>query len=786
MINPVRWIKAQFSGDRYRETSLRVVEGSGTLGAKPRPFRYDKAIAQFQSWVYAAATLNAQAVASVPLRLYVRTRTGRKLWQTRPVPRHRKRYLCGDRAGTPGTTAMRKAMEFEDYEELNADHPVLDVLRKVNPYQNGYGLATLRILYQELTGNAYLHPVMDRQLGRPVELWPMPSQWVSIVPSRENWIDGYVYGQNTAQEQTFAPDEVIHFRYPNPSNLYYGLGKVEAGWSVIGLANAKREMDTAMFDNMARPDYAMIVKSGATPEQLDRFESKVNRMLKGVKNAGKFLTMTGDVELLPLNFPPKDLGDPEQVVEEIAGVFGVPVTKLKANDPNRSNAETGDAGWMKDTIKPLTVQDEEKLNESYLPLFGIEDDAFLAYDDPVPSNQQFALTESTQLVSSGIRTINEERSQRGDEPIDGGDVLRISGQSLEALDREPVAPFGGLLSSPEPKPAAVVHTTPPAAQPAAMAASVDMAEFARVVRREIRREKRAAEVIIETGTTIAAHLGPAMAAEEDKAIDRLKGDTTAEGTGDADDTRRDEVEARITRLQAALTAILEQQLAAVESAISGGKRTRRKIVKTIEDDIARALAGMGEAMTESIREAIAEMLGDGFKVGASRIATEMAFDLQSPEVRAFIDAHILDLRDAITRTTVEAITPVVRQGVAEGQSIGELTQRIRETGQFDGVRAERIARTESAQAYEEGQKESWKQSGQVAGVEWLLSAGACEFCRAAAAQFKGKPVSLDGAFYEQGSELTGVEGGKMKLDYRRVTGPPLHPNCRCDLIPVLN
>jgi phage portal protein BeeE len=155
----------------------------------------------------------------------------------------------------------------------------------------------------------------------------------------------------------------------------------------------------------------VIVKSGATLPQLERFEKQIESKLRGKQAAGKFLTITGDVELLPLNFPPAEVGDAEQVVEEIAAVFGVPVAKLKANDPNRANAETADAGWMKDTIAPLIAQDEQKLNEAYLPLFGIEEDAFLAYDDPVPQNRRLEVARRTRLVAAGILTVNEARAR---------------------------------------------------------------------------------------------------------------------------------------------------------------------------------------------------------------------------------------------------------------------------------------------------------------------------------------------------------------------------------------
>ena len=83
--------KAQDTADRYLESSLSVLDRSGR--AKAQPFSYAAAVRAYSSWIYSAASINAQAVASVPLRLYVRSRPGRKLYETRRVPRARKAYL---------------------------------------------------------------------------------------------------------------------------------------------------------------------------------------------------------------------------------------------------------------------------------------------------------------------------------------------------------------------------------------------------------------------------------------------------------------------------------------------------------------------------------------------------------------------------------------------------------------------------------------------------------------------------------------------------------------------
>ena len=45
--------------------------------------------------------------------------------------------------------------------------------------------------------------------------------------------------------------------------------------------------------------------------------------------------------------------------------------------------------------------------------------------------------------------------------------------------------------------------------------------------------------------------------------------------------------------------------------------------------------------------------------------------------------------------------------------------------------------------------------------------------------------NLTGSFFEEGDEFKGLKGGIIKLDYDTVEHPPLHPRCRCTVVPVL-
>jgi len=437
--------KRQDTADAYFESSLSVIDKGGRV--KAQPFSYGSAVRAYSSWIYAAASINAQAVASVPLRLYVRTRPGRKLFDTRRVPRARKAYLMGDTAHQPSRLVMRKALAG-DFEEVAFEHPVLEVLRKANTVDDGFGLAMTRILFLELTGNAYLHPVFDAALGIPVELWTMPSQHVKVIPSVDGLIAGYRYGADQQTEQDFTLDEVIHFRRPNPKSLLYGMGKLEGAWGVAQQNEAIHEMDLSFFENNARPDYAVIVKGGAGREQLERFETKIREALQGTRKAGKFFAVTGDVDMRPLSFPTKDLSGRDEIVEEIAAVFGVPVSMLKANDPNLAAAKSGYAQWRESTIAPICRLDEETLNAKLLPLFGIEDDAYLAYDNPVPADRTQDLVERQTSVAGGWMTPNEARLEAGYDPVPdpSADRLYVNGQPLGASPMG-ASPFGGLFGA---------------------------------------------------------------------------------------------------------------------------------------------------------------------------------------------------------------------------------------------------------------------------------------------------------------------------------------------------
>lgn len=173
-----------------------------------------------------------------------------------------------------------------------------------------------------------------------------------------------------------------------------------------------------------------------------------------------------------------------------------------------------------------------------------------------------------------------------------------------------------------------------------------------------------------------------------------------------------------------------------------------------------------------------------------------AFGRGNPEAAQILERRrtglLASMRSA-SETLATNLGNALSEGVGAGESIGKLTDRVRAV--FDAeapdgqplsrARAERIARTETAEAQTEGQIAGMKATDLNVRKVWRLAPNACEFCRAVDREFgpNGKAVDIDGDFIKAGPNTTlrGMEGGTLKVNFRNIRGAPLHPHCRCDI-----
>jgi hypothetical protein len=201
-----------------------------------------------------------------------------------------------------------------------------------------------------------------------------------------------------------------------------------------------------------------------------------------------------------------------------------------------------------------------------------------------------------------------------------------------------------------------------------------------------------------------------------------------------------------------------------------------------------ALKVISDSLATVVEQPMRGIFQHGYNYGVQELPTrgnaEIMAALTGPAekyLRNHVDKQMIP---SVSETVNEAIRDELAVGVSKGETIPELTDRVRTTTtEMSGIGAERIARTETADAFMSSREASWKESGVVWGKRWRLAPEACEFCEAAARDFGVQPLGVP--FFGKGTVLTAASGASMKLDYKAVNGPPLHPNDRCGMAAVM-
>ena len=415
---------------------------AGRFGKAPDVSR--EALARkFFGWVYACASVTASRFASVPLRLYAargRGQSGVKNYRCRPVSETDFLWL----QSKPSLKGLDQVANAEEFEEIT-EHPLLSLLRSVNDQENGFEMRELTCVMLDLTGDAYWFLEKDA-LGVPTRLFVLRSQWVKILPDRQKFVSGYVYGPqsvlNRGDVLTLPPEDVIHFKYPNPLDPWYGMGPVQASAYAIESQEVREKFVLATMGNMARPDLIVKYLEGELdPKERAAVEREWNALFKGAKNAGKVKVTDFRYEVDKIGWSPSELDfnrGEDWILKKIASNFPVPLGLIDSSQISRaprSGMEGSDLYMAQFNTLPRCVRFEEKLNECLTPMY--DERLFLAFDNPVPKDKVFQNSEEIQRLNTYQITINEVRKLRGEEPVPWGEVPFV-GAGIAPLGSSPL------------------------------------------------------------------------------------------------------------------------------------------------------------------------------------------------------------------------------------------------------------------------------------------------------------------------------------------------------------
>jgi hypothetical protein len=423
---PAYWQGATYSGGPAFQDFNRTRRAPGP----------PELVESFKQVVFACATLNANAVARTPLRLYVKTgrSQGRPKALTAPATARLLSRVEGPRPSHTAAWVAKQAQGSDALDEV-LEHPLLDALDAVNEDWDHNLLIQYSVLCLDVIGRAYWW--MEQAKGA-WKVWPLLAQYVLPVRDPDtSLIREYHYG-----DETYEPGQLVRMRRVSMRDPYgAGFGPHEASFPHSALSDQFVGVQENLLNQGARPSLLVTPKDPDAPmgpAERSRLQHEINATLSR-GGIGLAWVVDSALDAKTLTFPPSDLAAlqiSENAVQRVANCFGVPLSLLKTEDVNLANAEAGHRQHAELAVDPRCVliasaltrwtRQEGRRIERGLKARGQSvslgwDRLFWAFDNPVKEDEERQSKIFTGYLAAGVLTPNEVRTHLGYPPREGGD-----------------------------------------------------------------------------------------------------------------------------------------------------------------------------------------------------------------------------------------------------------------------------------------------------------------------------------------------------------------------------
>lgn len=586
--------------------------------------------------------------------------------------------------------------------------------------------------YQQLQGEGFMYLELGKTTGRPRGIRLLRPDKVGTDIDDNGKINGYFIRQEGKDAIPLEIKEVLRFPLFNPLNPYKGKGTVEAGSDYIETDEGTAQFTKNFFKNGAGLSGVLSVKGEVTKNAFKKFTRAWRKNYQGVDNAGKVMIVRdsdASFEKTSLGLNELDMAELRKMsLDDVAMMFKVPLALLgkivDGTGLGRGNIETLEYIFAKWNIDKKMIRFDGVIMFALQRYYQLDPSRYrVVHENIIPADKEYELNRLDKGVDRWI-TRNEIRAGEEAPDIDGGDQLYVPAMQI---------PINEASTAPDPATKSI---------------------YATVIRKVVPKK--------------------AVLAGKKKAVSR----TSAEKFRKALMRNQAQYEKLYKKV---LTPIWKQQrkesLDNLE-AHSASYKTKASGQKLFDD------AKYDGLMTGKLQPTLHDLAITQGGLAMSFAGDEENEFYLSTQMIEYLRSGTHKMATAYNDETIDALNTTLAQGIEMGEGIDDL--KIRVNGVFDnveGYRAERIARTETLKASNSATEEAYKQTGFVTGKEWVVNPDACEQCL----EFDGKQLNLGESFLPIGASYTvgdGEDAQTFTNDYDDVDDPPLHPNCRCTIIPI--
>lgn len=287
----------------------------------------------------------------------------------------------------------------EDRIEVTS-HAALDLWEKPNAHMPRQEFVETFQQHVDLTGEGWWIVARDPRSSIPLELWPARPDRMTPIPSREKFLDGYVYTSPDGEQVPLGLDQVVFLRMPNPLDPYRGMGPVQSVLADLDATRYSAEWNRNFFLNSAEPGGIIEVPNGLSDPDFDQLRDRWNEQHRGVANAHRVAILEHgkwiDRKLSQRDMQFVELRAVSRAV--LREAFGISAFALgEVTDINRATANAAMAWFAQQLTVPRLERIKSALNNDLLPLFGPSASGLeFDYESPVPPDPE---AEAAQLVA---------------------------------------------------------------------------------------------------------------------------------------------------------------------------------------------------------------------------------------------------------------------------------------------------------------------------------------------------------------------------------------------------
>lgn len=708
--------------------------------------------------------------------------------------------LIGDACGDYQPILQRK--RGDQWETI--DHEFLQLLRQPSGRDlkatnfSGFDLWEATSSYQALQGDCFWYLALGKSTNRPREIVVLRPDRVGtdIDPKTGDVLGYFIRSAGGGTPMPLEINEILRFPNFNPADPYKGYGTVEAGSDYIETDESTATFTKNFFNNNAGLSGVLNIKGEVTKGAFRKFVRAWRDKYQGINNAGKVAILRDS----DANFTKVGLGLDELNMEslrkmslqDVAMMFKVPLELLgrvtEGSGLGRGNIETLEYIFAKWNIDKKMRRFDNVIMFALQRYYGLDPANYrVVHENIIPEDKEFELNERDKAVDRWLSR-DEIRDEEGLDAVPGGNQLFVPIQQIPINEASADAGSGATTSASGIRVKITRKMTPE--EVAAKKKDKDCKCCAGKGEHDTGFECYRCDA---SGLEAEAEGSvPCDGRKDSRNIIQNEDGTYEHKPSSKHFTKGKRQDAERFRLQLEKLAIryakryrtkarpiFEAQRKDALAALEAHASTLKKDFNLFDDSDydQRMTAAFTPVLTD-----LAEVQGGLALIFAGD--TESSFLLTAP-LKQILQEGTLKMAQNVNDRTLEKLNATLAEGVAQGEGLSKLKTRVNDVyDHLQGYESSRIARTETLKASNSATGWAYAQTGFVSGKQWVVNPDACEQCQ----EFDGKTVPLDDAFLGMGDSYTYTDanGDEQTVvnTYDTVEVPPLHPNCRCTIIPV--